>query len=216
MENADKYRMVDSQSTGEYKEKGSKFMAYVFPVCDPSEVEHHLQELKKMHPKSRHICYGYRIGFDGNTFRANDDGEPSGTAGRPILGTIDGFGITNTLIAVVRYFGGTKLGVSGLIQAYKSAARDAMIKADISEKIIGEEYLISFDYGHMGVVMDAVKNLEIEIIQLYTEDKPSLLVNLPRSEVQHYLNSIKAALLDRPLEDVHEDTEIDYLTFAKA
>jgi uncharacterized YigZ family protein len=209
--NDDKYKMVSGTSQGEYKEKGSKFIAYACPITDLDQMEQHLLELKKIHPKSRHICYAYRLGFDGNVFRANDDGEPSGTAGRPILGTIDSFEVTNSLIAVIRYFGGTKLGASGLIQAYRSAAQDAMTNAEIIEKTITEKYIIHFDYAHLGIVMNTIKSLEINISALVTESSPYLEVEFPKSQIQHNIDSIKAEILQRPIEDIKHDTEIDYL-----
>ncbi|MDV7392848.1 YigZ family protein, partial [Arthrospira platensis SPKY1] len=118
----DTYRTLSGPSTGEFRDRGSKFLAYAFPVYTDEEIGLHLEEVRKLHPKARHHCYAYRLGLDGNHFRANDDGEPSGTAGRPILGQIDSFGLCNVLLVVTRYFGGTLLGTSGLINAYKLSA----------------------------------------------------------------------------------------------
>ena len=115
----DHYKTVAGPAHGEYKDRGSKFLAYAFPVYAEEEWQARLEEVRREHPKARHHCYAYRLGLDGNNFRANDDGEPSGTAGRPILGQIDSFELVNILVIVVRYFGGTLLGASGLINAYR-------------------------------------------------------------------------------------------------
>src|SRR5690606_2431913 len=112
--------------TAEFKDRGSKFLAYAFPINDEQELKGKLKELKALHPKAGHHCYAYRLGLDGNQYRANDDGEPSGSAGKPILGQIDSAGVTNVLVVVVRYFGGTLLGVPGLINAYKTATAEAL------------------------------------------------------------------------------------------
>ena len=210
--NADQYRMVVSENTGEYKEKGSKFLAYCFPMYDVEELDKLISYLKKLHPKARHICYAYRCGVENNIFRANDDGEPSGTAGKPILGAIDSFDLTNTLVAVVRYFGGTKLGASGLIQAYKTSAKDALDSAEIELKTITVDYLLSFDYAHMGVVMDTIKYLDLSIKELITEHNPSLIISIPKSKIEFAIKAIKANLLGRKISDIEEDTEVNYLT----
>jgi uncharacterized YigZ family protein len=208
----DQYRMVVSENTGDYKEKGSKFLAYCFPMYQIEELDNILNALKKLHPKARHICYAYRCGFDKTIFRANDDGEPSGTAGKPILGAIDSFNLTNSLVAVVRYFGGTKLGASGLIHAYKISARDALENAQIEIRTITEDYQLSFDYAHMGVVMDAIKKLELEIVKMITEQNPALIIKIPKSEIKKTIKSIKATLMGRKISDIKDDTEVAYLT----
>src|SRR5690242_1989774 len=128
-----KYRTLAANTTGEFKDRGSKFLAYAYPIQTTKDVKEHIQALKKEHPKAVHYCYAYRIGTDGKEFRANDDGEPSGSAGRPILGQIDSSGLTNVLVVVVRYFGGTLLGVPGLINAYKTATMEALAKVPITE-----------------------------------------------------------------------------------
>ncbi|MEM6700850.1 MAG: YigZ family protein, partial [Bacteroidota bacterium] len=128
---SDQYKTLAAPSTGEFKDRGSKFFAYAFPVETETEVATALEQVKKEHFKARHHCYAYRLGMDKNNFRANDDGEPSGMAGRPILGQIDSWELTDVFIVVVRYFGGTKLGTSGLINAYKKSAMDALEQAEI-------------------------------------------------------------------------------------
>jgi uncharacterized YigZ family protein len=137
----DTYLTIAATSLGEFKEKGSKFLAYAYFVSNESDIKEKLDLLKKEHFKATHHCYAYRLGTDGKNYRANDDGEPSGTAGRPILGQIDSFGLTNLLIVVVRYYGGTKLGTSGLINAYRESAKEALSNAEKIEKIIPKNSL---------------------------------------------------------------------------
>jgi len=135
----DQYQTIFESSIGEFKDRGSKFIAYAYPVYTEKDWQKHLEEVKKLHFKARHHCYAYRLGLDGNQFRANDDGEPSGTAGRPILGQIDSFGLTNVFVVVVRYFGGTKLGTSGLINAYRESTATAFRNAQIIEKTVEKQ-----------------------------------------------------------------------------
>lgn len=187
----DTYKTITDLSFGEFKDRGSKFYAYAYPIADEEDVKSNIDELKKEHPKSRHHCYAYRIGIDGNNFRANDDGEPSGTAGKPILGQIDSFELINVLIVVVRYFGGTKLGVSGLINAYKSAATDALNQADIVEKTINHFYELAFEYAIMSDVMSALKKNDITIVGQDFQAQPKLTVSIRKSEVETKLKTLE-------------------------
>lgn len=139
MEETDHYLTLLAPSTGEYKEKGSKFLAYAYNIDHEDSLQEIIGMLRSEHIKARHFCYAYRIGTDNNRFRANDDGEPSGTAGKPILSQIISFGLSNTIVVVVRYFGGTKLGASGLVHAYKEAAREALAIAETTVKFISDE-----------------------------------------------------------------------------
>lgn len=163
MTSADSYKTIMSISSGLYKDKGSKFISSAFPVSDEQEIKSILEEVRKEHHEARHHCYAYMLGKDMQVWRANDDGEPSGTAGRPILGQIKSFGLTNVLIIVSRYFGGTLLGVSGLINAYKSAAGSALSNAEITDHIINESYRITYPYSAMNDVMKILK--EENVIQ---------------------------------------------------
>jgi uncharacterized YigZ family protein len=158
----DTYLTVKSQSAGIYKEKGSRFLAFAFPVSDPEEIKLIIEKIRKEHHEARHHCYAYMIGRDRTVWRVNDDGEPSGTAGRPILGQINSFGLTNILIVVCRYFGGTLLGVSGLINAYRSSAANAIENADIEEFTVNDYYEIIYPYISMNDVMKILKEEEIE------------------------------------------------------
>ena len=154
---------MESLSEGIYKEKGSKFIGYAVACYSEEEAKIHLNEWKKLHHHARHVCYAYRFGLDKKVFRANDDGEPSNSAGIPILGQIQSFDLTNILIGVVRYFGGTKLGVGGLIQAYKAAAKDAIEEGKITEKQVFEHFEIKFSYNEMPEIMTLVKNHHLTI-----------------------------------------------------
>jgi uncharacterized YigZ family protein len=153
----DSYKTIQSTSEGIYKEKGSKFIAYAFPVSCETDIKNEIDKLKKEYYDARHHCYAYMLGADKKNFRANDDGEPSSTAGKPILGQILSSDLTNILIVVIRYFGGTKLGVSGLIRAYKTAAFDAISNAEIIDKTVNDIYDIHFDYLVMNDVMRIIK-----------------------------------------------------------
>lgn len=157
------YTTIEKRSTAEFKDRGSKFLAFVFPVISADDFKKELQELKKEHPKAVHHCFAYRIGTDGNNFRASDDGEPSGTAGKPILGQIDSKGVTNTGIVVVRYWGGTMLGVPGLINAYKTAASLALQISPTVEKQVEAEYSLEFNYTRMNEVMTIMKQFNCAI-----------------------------------------------------
>ena len=175
----DTYFTIAVPSEGEYKEKGSKFIAFTYFVSDESSIKEKLEQLKKEHFKATHHCYAYRLGIDGKNYRANDDGEPSGTAGRPILGQIDSFGLTNVLIIVVRYYGGTKLGTSGLINAYREAAKNALDKSQKIEKIIESIIEVSISYNQLNEMMQFLKQYEIEIItSIYTDNEILVKLNV--------------------------------------
>jgi uncharacterized YigZ family protein len=162
MKESDTYKTIKSASHGLFKEKGSRFVSAAFPVSSESEVRPVIEEIRREHHEARHHCYAYVICSDPEAWRANDDGEPSGTAGRPILGQIRSFGITNTLIVVSRYFGGTLLGVSGLINAYRSAAESALSNAEIIDHIIQEYHEITYPYSAMNDIMKIIKEENIE------------------------------------------------------
>jgi uncharacterized YigZ family protein len=157
----DTYKTIKSSSQGKYKEKGSRFIAYALPVNSVEEVKQVLEEYRKKYHDARHHAYAYMLGFNRDTWRANDDGEPSGTSGRPIMGQINSFGLTNILIVVIRYFGGTLLGTSGLANAYKTAAREAIMKAAIIENTIKDYYIIEFPYDAINKVMKILKDENI-------------------------------------------------------
>ncbi len=158
----DTYRTIEKISEGVYKEKGSKFLAFLVPVLNEQEVKDYMADVKKRYFDARHHCYAYILGANKDAYRINDDGEPSGTAGKPIYGQLLSADLTNALLVVVRYFGGVKLGVSGLISAYKVAAKDAVDNAQIVEKTVNEIYQIEFEYGLMNAVMRVLKDENLE------------------------------------------------------
>ena len=158
---SDTYLSIPSRGEGLYKELGSRFIAFALPVETEGEVREAVSAFRKEYHDARHHCYAYRIGLGGTVWRASDDGEPSGSAGRPILGQIDSAGLSDTLVVVVRYFGGIKLGVPGLIRAYREAAADALQHAGTVEKIAGEWYSVEFGYDAMPAVMKLVKDLDL-------------------------------------------------------
>ena len=165
MEIKDTYRTIDHAS-GEilFKEKNSKFFGYAFPISTEDDVKIHIEQLRKKHPNAGHFCYAYQIGTDSVNYRVNDDGEPSNSAGTPIYGQIQSFSVTNILIVVVRFFGGTKLGVGGLISAYKNTAQLALVSCEIVEKTINLGFKLSFDYQNMNKVMRIIKEKKLEIV----------------------------------------------------
>lgn len=164
MSQPDEYRTIKSLSEGQYSEKRSKFLAFALPVENVDEVRELVAQYQKKYYDARHACYAYMIGADRQTFRANDNGEPSGTAGKPILGQINSNELTNILIIVVRYFGGIKLGTSGLIQAYKAAAAEAISNAEIVTKTVDENLSVAYEFPMMNSVMKVIKDLNPKII----------------------------------------------------
>jgi uncharacterized YigZ family protein len=161
MHNSDTYKTIRNQSEGLYKDKGSKFIAFTYPVINEDEISVHLAAVRKAYYDARHHCYAWVLGFDSEHYKINDDGEPSGTAGKPILGQIRSFELRNILIVVVRYFGGTKLGVRGLINAYKGAAHDAINNNVIITKTIRNYYKLYFPYLSMNDVMQTLKEYDL-------------------------------------------------------
>lgn len=159
------YKTIEKPAMAEFKDRGSKFLAYAYPIETAEGFKKHLQILKKEHPKAVHHCFAYRIGTDGNNFRSSDDGEPSGTAGKPILGQIDSKALTNIAIIVVRYFGGTLLGVPGLINAYKTSSSLVLQTIPIITKPILVKYELEFDYTSMNTVQNIIRNFEAIVIE---------------------------------------------------
>lgn len=157
----DSYRSISGPAEGLFKDNGSRFISFAFPVETEDEVKSIVGDLKKKYHDARHHCYAYRLGYLGDRFRANDDGEPSSSAGRPILGQIDSKGLSDVLVVVVRYFGGIKLGVPGLIRAYKTSTAQALEKAGSVEKVAGKWFRVSFGYEAMNSVMKILKDMDL-------------------------------------------------------
>ena len=194
------YLTVSGRSEGMYKEKGSKFIGIAVPCSSADHAKALLAEMSKEHHQSRHLCYAYRLGLKGDDYRVNDDGEPSYSAGAPILGQLQSFEVSNILIGVVRYYGGTKLGVGGLINAYRTAAKEALISADIVEHEVYEWVQISFDYADMPTVMNLLKKHKLEMRENIFELSCTLKTNLSLP----LADGVKAAL--EALDSVKVDT----------
>ena len=175
-----------------YKEKNSKFFGYAFPVTTEEEVKEILEKLRKDHFSARHWCYAYQIGIEKIQYRANDDGEPNNSAGMPIYGQIQSFELTNVLIVIVRYFGGVKLGVGGLITAYKTAAQMALENAEIIEKTIDIHFLISFGYANMNKVMRIIKEKNLQIIAQKMEMDCEIEIATRKKSAQNILDTFES------------------------
>ena len=187
----DTYRTILSDSEGIYKEKGSKFLAYAFPVDSENAIKQKFEMLRKKHFDARHHCFAYRLGAEKKIYRMNDDGEPSSTAGKPIFGQILSKDITNILIVVVRYFGGTKLGVSGLINAYRTAAADALSNAKIITKTVNDVFEINYDYVSMNDVMKIIKEEKPEILEQQFDLSCRIIFSIRQSEVEKIVSRFR-------------------------
>lgn len=186
----DFYKTIITVSEGLYKEKGSKFIAKVFHVETEEQIKSALESVKKEFHDARHHCYAYRINPENEQFRSSDDGEPSGTAGKPILNQILSFELFNVLVVVVRYFGGTKLGVSGLINAYKSATRDAINQSKIKTRYIYRELVLDFDYPLMNNVMRIVKEEKLEVSERIQELSCTFKIKVKKNDLENVLNRL--------------------------
>ena len=179
---SDTYKTIIAPTEGIYKEKGSKFLSFAIPVSSADEVKEIVKNYRKEYYDSRHVCYAYMLGADRKEFRANDDGEPSGTAGRPILGQINSRELTNILVIVVRYFGGILLGTGGLVVAYKEATTDALDQAEVIEKTVDESISIIFDYVLMNEVMRIIKDTNAQISSQNFEDQCAMQLSIRKQD----------------------------------
>lgn len=197
----DTYLTLKDESEGLYKEKGSKFLAFAYPVRNESEIKEKLDQLRKKYHDARHHCYAYLLGKNQSIFRANDDGEPNHSAGDPILGQIRSHQLSNVMIVVVRYFGGTKLGVGGLIHAYKTAAADAIANNEIITAVLNERVKLDFEYLSMNEVMKLIKDYELQIVEQQFDNQCQLIVEVRQKlldEITHKisdLNGVKIHIL---------------------
>ena len=187
----DIYKTIDEPSEGIFRDKGSKFIAYAYPFKDENKVKEIIAELKSMHPKARHHCWAYRLPPDGPVYRVNDDGEPSGTAGRPILNVLLSMDVTNIMVVVVRYFGGTLLGVPGLINAYKSATQEALQIAEIVEKTVNDVYEVTFDYIQMNDVMRIIKETEVIVLSQDFDTKCKITFEIRKLQVNEVIGRME-------------------------
>jgi len=183
----DQYKTIAAPSEGTYKAKGSKFTGFAFPVFSEEEFKEHLARIKKEHPNSGHYCYGFRIGADNKLYRYSDDGEPSSTAGKPIFGQIQSYELSNIMIVVTRYFGGTKLGVGGLITAYRAAAKEALENATIINRTVDNVYEIQFGYHIMSEVMNFIKKQKLEVISQTLEETGTIQFRIRQSEAENIM-----------------------------
>jgi uncharacterized YigZ family protein len=182
--NADYYYTVERAAVAEFKDRGSKFIAHAFPINGTADFKKKLQELKEEHPKAVHYCFAYRLGTNGNSFRSSDDGEPSGSAGKPILGQIDSKQLTNVAVVVVRYFGGTLLGIPGLINAYKTTTSLALQTIPIIQKAVEINYHLQFDYTKMNEVMMIVKKYNCSVLNQQMELFCRMDIGIPKSNLE--------------------------------
>lgn len=188
----DTYKTISSASEEVlYKEKNSKFFGYAFPVSNEEEIKEHLDRLRKEHFSARHWCYAYQIGTEKIQYRANDDGEPNNSAGMPIYGQIQSFEVTNVLVVVVRYFGGVKLGVGGLISAYKTAAQMALENSEIVEQTINKFFTISFEYVHLNKVMRIIKEKNLQIVSQKMEMDCEIQISIRKKNIQNLLDTFE-------------------------
>jgi uncharacterized YigZ family protein len=194
MTEQDFYYTIEKEATAEFKDRGSKFISYAFPVVSVENFKEKLNEVKKLHPKATHHCFAYRLGLDGNTYRVSDDGEPSGSAGRPILGQIDSKELVNVLVVVVRYFGGTLLGVPGLINAYKSAAALALQTTPLVQRQVEQELMVLFDYTQLNEIMRVVKQYNGRVVSQEMQLFCSMKLAVPRNrctEINYILKELR-------------------------
>ncbi len=188
------YNTITQEGVAEFKDRGSKFLAYAFPLSDAKELKSIVQKLKKEHPKAAHFCFGYKLGTDGNVFRSSDDGEPAGSAGKPILGQLDSKEVTDTLVIVVRYFGGSLLGVPGLINAYKTATSLVLQVVPIVQKPVLRYYNIQFDYTQMNDILMIVKQFGCVIASQENQLFSIIKLGIPderKDDVLHRLQNLR-------------------------
>ncbi len=190
MELQDQYRSIAAPSEGLFKDNGSRFIALAYPVETEEEVKSIVAGLRKEYHDARHHCYAYRLGYKGDVWRASDDGEPSGSAGRPILGQIDSLGLSDILVVVVRYFGGIKLGIPGLIRAYKTSTADALSSARLVDKIASRHFRLQFDYLSMNAVMKVLKDMDLPQSAQEFGESCSLQTSVRLAAVEDFLKRI--------------------------
>ncbi len=191
MDNQDFYLTIEQPAVAEFKDRGSKFLAFAYPISSADDFKKLLKNRKNEHPKANHHCFAYRLGLAGDNFRSSDAGEPSGTAGKPILGQIDSKGLTNVLIVVVRYFGGTMLGVPGLINAYKTAASLSLQTTAVVQKAVEVNYRFQFDYTQMNEVMMIVKFYNCTIHKQESQLFSMIELGIPKNRLAEVLYKIK-------------------------
>jgi uncharacterized YigZ family protein len=186
----DTYKTIAQPAEGIFRDRGSKFLGYAYPISSDADIKPIVAKLKAEHPKANHHCWAIRLGIDRSVFRVNDDGEPSGTAGRPILNTLLSKNITNVLVVVVRYFGGTLLGVPGLINAYKLTTEAALEQAEIIEKTVNDIYTITFEYPQMNDVMRIIKEEQLNVLEQTSELNCSIKFSIRKTQVEQVMSKL--------------------------
>lgn len=186
----DTYKTISQPSESIFRDRGSKFLGYAYPVTSDNDIKAIVAALKAEHPKANHACWAIRLGIDRSVFRVNDDGEPSGTAGRPILNILLSRNITNVLVVVVRYFGGTLLGVPGLINAYKTATEMALDAAQVIERTVNDIYTITFDYVQMNDVMRIIKEEQLQILEQVSELNCTIKLSIRKTQVEQVMSKL--------------------------
>ncbi|RWY54222.1 IMPACT family protein [Mucilaginibacter gilvus] len=186
----DTYKTIAQPAEGIFRDRGSKFLGYAYPISSDADIKPIVAKLKAEHPKANHHCWAMRLGIDRSVFRVNDDGEPSGTAGRPILNILVSKNITNVLVVVVRYFGGTLLGVPGLINAYKLTTEAALEKAEIIEKTVNDIYTITFEYAQMNDVMRIIKEEQLQVLEQTSELNCSIQFSIRKTQVEQVMSKL--------------------------
>ncbi|MBK0378885.1 IMPACT family protein [Mucilaginibacter segetis] len=187
----DTYQTIAQPTEAIFRDRGSKFLAFAYPVTSDNDIKPIVNQLKAEHPKANHHCWAIRLGTDRSVFRINDDGEPSGTAGRPILNTLLSKDITNVLVVVVRYFGGTLLGVPGLINAYKTATDMALQEAEVVEKTVNDIYTIKFEYPQMNDVMQIIKQDQLQVLEQVSELNCSIKFAVRKTQVEQVISKLE-------------------------
>ncbi|WP_205589906.1 IMPACT family protein [Mucilaginibacter celer] len=183
----DTYKTIEKPAEGIFRDRGSKFLAYAYPISSENDIKGIVTQLKAEHPKANHHCWAMRLSIDRSVFRVNDDGEPSGTAGRPILNTLLSKDLTNILVVVVRYFGGTLLGVPGLINAYKVATEEALAQAVVTSKTVNDVYTASFEYLQMNDVMRVIKEENLLILNQQFDNDCNIQLSIRKTQVEQAL-----------------------------
>jgi uncharacterized YigZ family protein len=201
MTSGDSYRTLAAPAEAEFKDRGSKFLGFAYPVGTETEALAHLEALRKAHFKANHHCFAWRLGTDGTRFRANDDGEPSGTAGRPMLAQIDAAQLTDVLVVVVRYFGGTLLGAAGLIHAYRETTALTLQAARIREVVLRHRFQLAVDYARLPDVTEAIHRLGIALESEFFEEKATLHIAIRQAESADKLLKMKALVLKVSLDE---------------
>lgn len=206
----DEFLSISALVIAELREKASKFIGVLTPLQTEAEAEDFRLSLWKEHPKASHVCYAYRLGLNGETYKINDDGEPSGTAGKPIYNQLQSYNLTDIGLYVIRYFGGTKLGTSGLITAYKDTSKLVIEEAEIIIRTVRQVYQLKFDYEHMGKIMDVVKNMDFIILDKKFDNLPCINIAMKKNEEILKLKKLKADLLDYSIDRIEDNTKVPF------